>query len=83
MKKEFTKQRDQVIQVNECLMSKEESFVAADKEGWWALTKERLGKRRTVDSCAGLGTTFAGQKRALRTSTAGKTKNRIQHLPVH
>ena len=29
-------------------MSKEESFVTADKEGWWALTKKRLGKRRTV-----------------------------------
>ena len=62
-KKEFTKQRDQVIQVNECLMSKEESFVAADREGWRALMKKRLGKRRTVDGCAGLGTVFAGQKK--------------------
>ena len=48
--------------------------------------KKRLGKRRTFDGCAGpliLGMAFAGQKRAPRTSTAGKTKNRIRHLPAH
>ena len=67
-------------------MFKEESFVAADKEGWRALMKKRLGKRRIFDGCAGpliLGTVFAGQKRAPRTSTTGKTKNRIRHLLVH